>query len=124
MKRIGSALLWFAGVYFVARALVEPFTIDFGDPSSYQDDWGGPNLIGVLLAHCGMGLLAAGLMAWRLMRSSSRRLAKQVDRPTPPGDGDADRSHRVLSMAGVGAGLPGQQERGGQGHQDHQERHA
>ncbi|MEV6631311.1 hypothetical protein AB0M54_11215 [Actinoplanes sp. NPDC051470] len=122
MKRIGSALLWLAGVYFVARAVVEPFTIDFGDPSTYLHDWGGPGLIGVLFVHCGLGVVAAALMAWRLMRSSSLRL--QADRSAPPPDGDADRPHRVLSMAGVGAGLPGQQERGGEGDQDHQERHA
>lgn len=111
MKRIGSALLWLAGVYFVASALFEPFTIDFGDPSTYQHDLGGPSLIGVLFVHCGLGVLAAALMAWRLMRSSSLRL--QADRSAPPPDGDADRPQRVLSMAGVGAGP---QERGGEGH--------
>src|SRR6187402_300307 len=29
-------------------AIVEFVTIDYGDPSSYEDDWGGPTLIGVL----------------------------------------------------------------------------
>ena len=79
MKRIGTALLWFAGIYFVARAIVEPFVIDVNDPSTYQHDWGGPHLAGVLLVHCGLGVVAAALMAWRLMRRSSRRLHTEAD---------------------------------------------
>jgi hypothetical protein len=74
MKRIGVVLLWFAGIYFVARSIVEPFLIDANDPSTFRHDWGGPHLAGVLLVHCGLGLIAATLMAWRLMRRSSRRL--------------------------------------------------
>lgn len=121
MKRIGGALLWFAGAYFVGRAVLEPFVIDLNDPATYQNDWGGPTLIGVLIVHCGLGVIAAGLMAWRLMRRSSRRLHKAVDRPTTPSDDDAG---RVLSMAGVGAGLPRQQEGQGERRQLHQESHA
>lgn len=121
MKRIGGALLWFTGAYFVGRAVLEPFVIDLNDPSTYQHDWGGPTLMGVLLVHCGLGVIAAGLMAWRLMRRSSRRLHKTVDRPVPPSDDD---SGRVLSMAGVGTGLPRQQERQGERQQLHQESHA
>jgi hypothetical protein len=79
MKRIGVVLLWFAGVYFVARAIVEPFVIDVNDPSTYQHDWGGPHLAGVLLVHCGLGVLAATLMAWRLMRRTSRRLRSTTE---------------------------------------------
>ncbi|MFG1605444.1 hypothetical protein [Actinoplanes sp. NPDC049265] len=140
MKRIGAALLWIAGAYCVARALIEPFVIDFSDPSTYRHDWGGPTLVGVLFVHCGLGVLAAALMAWRLMRRSSLRLT--ADRPAPPSaDDDAGGpepgvgAHRVgplagvgagrgRSMAGVGAGLARQQERGAQGGQDHQERTA
>ena len=43
----------------IVRAIVEVLTIDYGDPSSYEHDWGGPSLIGVLLVHCLPGLLAA-----------------------------------------------------------------
>ena len=74
MKRIGVATLWVIGIYFVARALAEPFVIDVNDPATYRDDWGGPHLAGVLLVHCGLGVVAAALMAWRLMRRSSKRL--------------------------------------------------
>jgi hypothetical protein len=85
MKRIGVATLWVIGIYFVARALAEPFVIDVNNPASYRHDWGGPHLAGVLLVHCGLGVVAAALMAWRLMRRSSRRL---------PGTGRADRPER------------------------------
>ena len=50
--------LVFAG-FLIVRALVELFTIHYSDPSSYQHDWGGPSLAGVLLVHCLPGLLAA-----------------------------------------------------------------
>ena len=94
MKRIGVAFLWFAGVYFVARAIVEPFVIDVIDPSTYQHDWGGPHLAGVLLVHCGLGVIAASLMAWRLMRRTSRRLRKTVEqRP------ERKESDRVVTRA-------------------------
>ena len=73
MKRIGAGILWFIGIYFVVRALAEPFVIDVNDPSTYQHDWGGPHLAGVLLVHCGLGVVAAALMAWRLIRRSSKR---------------------------------------------------
>lgn len=45
--------------FLIVRAIVEVLTIDYGDPSSYEHDWGGPSLIGVLLVHCLPGLLAA-----------------------------------------------------------------
>jgi len=45
--------------FFIVRAIVEVLTIRYGDPSSYEHDWGGPSLIGVLLVHCLPGVLAA-----------------------------------------------------------------
>ncbi|WP_431032772.1 hypothetical protein ACQYWQ_05590 [Streptomyces sp. P6-2-1] len=51
-------------VYFVGRAVAELVVIDWGDPSSYAKDWGGPHLAGVLAVHCGPGLLALGLAGW------------------------------------------------------------
>jgi hypothetical protein len=50
------------GLYLVARAIAEPFTIDMTDRATYRDDWGGPSLLGVLAVHCGPGLLAAAVM--------------------------------------------------------------
>jgi hypothetical protein len=68
MKRIGVVLLWIIGLYFVARAVVEPFVIDLTDPATYHLDWGGPHLAGVLAVHCGPGIVAAALMVRSLLR--------------------------------------------------------
>ena len=42
MKPIGIVLAFLGGAYFVVRAIVELVTIDYDDPSSDEDDWGGP----------------------------------------------------------------------------------
>jgi hypothetical protein len=72
MKRVLVVLGTVLGVYLIARALVEPFVIDFGDPATYRNDWGGPSLAGVLLVHCGPGVVAAVLIG-RAVRSWWRR---------------------------------------------------
>jgi uncharacterized protein (TIGR03382 family) len=58
------------GLYFIGRAIVEPFVIDLSDAAAYRRDWGGPSLAGVLLVHCGPGLVSAVLLAlaWRSRR--------------------------------------------------------
>ncbi|MEU8232510.1 hypothetical protein AB0C12_23250 [Actinoplanes sp. NPDC048967] len=68
MKRIGVVLLWIIGLFFVARAVAEPFVIDLTDPATYHLDWGGPHLAGVLAVHCGPGIVAAALMVRSLIR--------------------------------------------------------
>ncbi len=70
---LGSVL----GVYLIARALAEPFVIDLTDPASYRNDWGGPSLAGVLLVHCGPGVLSAVLIGravsgWWRRRTQAR----------------------------------------------------
>ncbi len=64
MKKIAVAVLLLLGVYLIVRAVIEPFTIDFGDPDTYERDWGGPGLAGVLLVHMVPGLVSAVLIAW------------------------------------------------------------
>ena len=79
MRRIVIALGVVVGVFFIVRAVVELLTIDYSDPSSYDDDWGGPSIAGVLLVHCGLGLIAAlwiGVLLWR--RRSSRSSAPKA----------------------------------------------
>ncbi|MBO3735778.1 hypothetical protein [Glycomyces niveus] len=39
------------GGFFIFRAVMELLVVDFGDPSSYAADWGGPSHFGVLLVH-------------------------------------------------------------------------
>jgi hypothetical protein len=63
MKKIAMAVGMVVGLYFVGRAIAEPFVIDAADLATYQNDWGGPSLSGVLTVHCGPGVVAAALMA-------------------------------------------------------------
>ncbi|HKI28397.1 MAG TPA: hypothetical protein VKB32_03110 [Actinomycetota bacterium] len=39
MRRIVIALGVIVGIFFIVRAVVELLTIDYSDPSSYEDDW-------------------------------------------------------------------------------------
>jgi hypothetical protein len=72
MKKALLALAAVLGLYLIVRAIAEPFVIDFADPSTYRRDWGGPSLPGVLLVHCGPGVLSAVLLA-RAARTRWRR---------------------------------------------------
>jgi len=60
------------GVYLILRAVVELFVIDYGDPASYRDDWGGPSLAGVLAVHCLPGIIAAVLLVRAVRRRRTR----------------------------------------------------
>jgi hypothetical protein len=69
MKKIIALLGIVLGAYLIVRAVAEPFSIDMSDPATYQNDWGGPSLVGVLAVHCGPGIISA----WLLYRAWSRR---------------------------------------------------
>jgi hypothetical protein len=73
-RKAAIALGVILGAFFIIRAVVEVLTIDYSDPSSYADDWGGSSLAGVLLVHCGLGLIAAIAFAygWRRLRTTPR----------------------------------------------------
>jgi len=73
MKLIGVVFLWILGIYLIGRAAVEPFVIDFADPTTYRLDWGGPHLAGVLAVHMGPGIIAAAWMARAVVRRFSGR---------------------------------------------------
>ena len=72
MRKIAAVLGILLAIFLILRAIVELFTIDFGDPATYQDDWGGPSLAGVLLVHCGPGVVAAVLLGRVLVRRRGR----------------------------------------------------
>ncbi|MFC0864107.1 hypothetical protein ACFHYQ_17570 [Sphaerimonospora cavernae] len=77
MRKIIELLGYAVGAYLVARAIIAPFVIDMSDPATYRNDWGGPSLAGVLAVRCGLGVIAAMLMAWPLIRRRSRRSRDQ-----------------------------------------------
>jgi hypothetical protein len=66
------SLGYLIGAYFVARAVLELVVIDYSEPSSYRDDWGGPSLVGVLTVHCLPGVIAAVLIVWGWRRRRGR----------------------------------------------------
>jgi hypothetical protein len=68
VRRILGGLALLLGLYLIVRAVAEPFVIDPSDPSTYERDWGGPGLAGVLAVHCGPGTVAAALIARWLVR--------------------------------------------------------
>ena len=78
MRKAAVALGLALGLFLIVRAVAEPFVIDFSDPATYRNDWGGPSLFGVLLVHCGPGVVAAAAIATALIRrrSSRRRTAR------------------------------------------------
>ncbi len=55
--------------FLVVRAIVELITFHYSDPSSYEHDWGGPSMVGVLLVHCLPGVLAAAAIVLVVRRS-------------------------------------------------------
>jgi hypothetical protein len=73
MRKVAWGIGIVLGLFFLIRAIAELVVIDFSDPATYQDDWGGPSLVGVLLVHCGPGLVAAALAAVVFVRRSRRR---------------------------------------------------
>ena len=79
MRKVAWGIGIVLGLFFLVRAIVELVVIDFSDPATYRDDWGGPSLVGVLLVHCGPGLVAAALAAVVFVRRSRRRRPLRTD---------------------------------------------
>lgn len=70
---VGKVLGLVVLLFFIGRAIAELFVVDFSDPASYERDWGGPSLVGVLAVHMVPGLLAAVVLVVVLWRRSRRR---------------------------------------------------
>jgi hypothetical protein len=68
MRKALSIVGLLIGLYLIGRAIAEPFVIDVTDPATYRDDWGGPSLAGMLVVHCGPGIVAALIIAAVLVR--------------------------------------------------------
>ena len=83
MRKAAVAVGLALGLYLIIRAVAEPFVIDMSEPATYRNDWGGPSLFGVLLVHCGPGVVAAVAIAMALLRRSSSRRAQTLQRDRP-----------------------------------------
>jgi len=62
------------GAYLVGRAVAEFFLVNYSDPGSYRQSWGGPSLAGVFAVHSGPGLaimIAAAVLTWRGVKRRS-----------------------------------------------------
>ena len=88
LRRVIAIVGVIVGVFLIVRAVVEPFAIDLTDPSTYRTDWGGPSLVGVLLVHCGPGVLAAVVIAI-VVRNRVR-----ANRSDPPSAGSPNGDRR------------------------------
>jgi hypothetical protein len=83
MRKAAIAVGLGLGLFFIVRAVAEPFVIDVSDPATYRNDWGGPSLLGVLLVHCGPGVMAAVAIAMVLIRRRSSGRAQTEQRGQP-----------------------------------------
>jgi hypothetical protein len=83
MRKAAIAVGLGLGLFLILRAAAEPFVIDLSDSATYRNDWGGPSLLGVLLVHCGPGVIAAVAIAMVLIRrrSSGRAQTEQCGQP-------------------------------------------
>ena len=79
MRKAASIAGLTLGLYLIARAIAEPFVIDMTNPASYRNAWGGPSLIGVLLVHCGPGLVAGVAIVAALRRRRALSYATAND---------------------------------------------
>jgi hypothetical protein len=67
-----------AALYLVGRAAAEFVVVNYSDPASYRNAWGGPSLAGVFAVHAGPGIaivIAAVVWLFRRHRAARTRLA-------------------------------------------------
>ena len=68
LRWLGIVLGGLLALYLVVRGVVELLTVDYSRPSSYQQDWGGPHLAGVLAVHSGPAVLVVVGLTYALHR--------------------------------------------------------
>src|SRR5271169_2782210 len=56
VRAITIAVGGLVALYLVGRAIAEFFVVNYSDPASYRDAWGGPSLAGVFAVHAGPGI--------------------------------------------------------------------
>ena len=70
------------GLFFIVRAIAEPFAIDMSEPATYRDDWADPACSAS--SCCGPGVLAAVGIATVLIRHRSSGRGLRPARQAPP----------------------------------------
>ncbi|MFD6894272.1 hypothetical protein ACFWB0_06955 [Rhodococcus sp. NPDC060086] len=71
--RLAIGIGCMVGLYLIVRGVAEFFIIDYHDPASYRDDWGGPSLLGVFAVHTGPGLVALLVAGYAIRRRLTDR---------------------------------------------------
>ena len=72
-RTLGLGVAGLLAAYLVVRGVIEFFSVNYSDPASYRDDWGGPSLAGVFAVHSGPAVLiaiATGIYLYRRRRAS------------------------------------------------------
>ncbi len=77
MRRALLVLGAIVAAFLIVRAIVEVLTLHYADPSSYEHDWGGPTVTGVLLVHCLPGVIAAVAVVVVYRRSRAKGAADE-----------------------------------------------
>jgi hypothetical protein len=95
---VGLVVGGIVAIYLVGRGIAEFWTIDFANPVSYEQDWGGPSLIGVLAVHSGPGLIiVVATIVWFLRRRSR----KKAGTDSPLDDQTPDSGNSINGRAGA-----------------------
>jgi hypothetical protein len=88
MRNVFVVLGLIVGVFLIVRAIVELFVIDYSDPSSYANDWGGR-----ASRECSSSTPARG--CWQRSRSLPHGAEREAERPDARGRSWVRESARV-----------------------------
>jgi len=83
-RLLGMALGGLLGIYLISEGVAELWRIDFSRPETYQRDWGGPHLAGVLIVHSGPAVLIVIGALMYFVRSVWRRTAMRTASSSTP----------------------------------------
>ena len=78
LRALGIGLAGLLSVYLIGRGIAEFFIVNYSDPASYRDAWGGPSLAGVFAVHSGPAVLV--VLGWTIYLLRRRRT--RAEKPT------------------------------------------
>jgi hypothetical protein len=65
-------------LYLVLRGIAEFWVINYSNPASYSNSWGGPNLLGVFAVHSGPGfIILTALAIWTYKRAKGSKASNK-----------------------------------------------